>query len=54
MVIKHADDLLHIPTVLEKRISVERYDESLNLREFDPLERFLECGRSGFIHVIYR
>ena len=51
MSIKHADNLLHIMTTLEQRISVERYDECPNLGEFDPLERLLEWGRTGFVHA---
>ena len=52
--IKHADNLLHVPTVLEKRMSVERYDESLNLGEFDTPKRFLEWGRNRAVRACYQ
>ena len=54
ILITHAENFLHITTVFEKEVGGRRKDESLNLGEFDTLERLLESSRNGAVHGSYQ
>ena len=45
----HTDNVLNIAAALEKRMSGGRYDQSLDLGEFDALKRVLKRGRSNLV-----
>ena len=49
MVANHTGNILHIETVLEKRVSGRRYYQSLDLREFDALESALKESRDRVV-----
>ena len=42
LILSHTDNILHVTTVSEKRVSARRYDQSLNLREFDTFKSIFE------------
>ena len=45
MIIDRADNVLDVVTMSEKGMSGRRYDQSLDLGEFDALKRLLEWCR---------
>ena len=49
----HAGNVLHVMTVLEKRISGGRKNKGFNLGELDTLKRGLKQGRSRAVHRSY-
>ena len=51
--VNNTGDILHIETVPEKRVSGRRYDQSLDLGEFDIFESVLKAGRDKVVRPFH-
>ena len=52
-IFNHAENILHVAAVLDERISGRGQDQSLNLGEFNTLQRVLERGRNEITRPSY-